>query len=106
MKKAGALYKNNFLSLEELLKLDKSFKMHHRNTQSFSTELFKVKNNLSIRIMSDFLTNTIQKMKFSIDFFSKCDQIRRKTADLLTFTEEICNGNLIFCAVQDLLAIT
>ena len=49
MKKAGALYKNNFLSLDELLKLDKSFKMHHRNTQSFSIELFKVKNNLSIR---------------------------------------------------------
>ena len=27
----------------------------------------------------DFLTQTAQKMKFSItDFFSKCDQIRRK----------------------------
>ena len=35
---------------------------------------------------------TIQKMKFSInDFFSKCDQIRRKL-NLVTFTEEIING--------------
>ena len=32
-------------------------------------------------------------MKFSIkDFFSKCDQIRKGTADLVTFTEEIRNG--------------
>ena len=106
MKKAGALYKNNFLSLEELLKLDKSFKMHHRNTQSFSIELFKVKNNLSIRIMSDFLTNTVQKMKFSIDFFSKCDQIRRKLRICSHLLKKSATENLIFCAVQDLLAIT
>ena len=40
---------------------------------------------------------TAQKMKFSItDFFSKCDQIRRK---LGTFTAEIRNGKLHFCAV-------
>ena len=38
-------------------------------------------------------------MKFSIkDFFSKCDQIRR-TADTVTFTEEILNGKLHFWAV-------
>ena len=38
-------------------------------------------------------------MKFSItDFFSKCDQIG-KTADLVTFTEEILNENFIFCTV-------
>ena len=39
-------------------------------------------------------------MKFSIkDFFSKCDQIRRKL-DLVTFTEEIVNGKLHFlCSV-------
>ena len=32
------------------------------------------------------------------DFFSKCDQIRRKqeTADLVTFTQEILNGKLHF----------
>ena len=37
-------------------------------------------------------------MKLSIeDFFSKCDQIQ--SADLVTFTEEILNGKLQFCAM-------
>ena len=36
-------------------------------------------------------------MKFSMkDFFSKCDQIHIKTADLVTLTEEILNGKLHF----------
>ena len=41
-------------------------------------------------------------MKFSIkDFFSKCNQIRRFSADLVTFTEEILNGRLHFlCSVE------
>ena len=30
------------------------------------------------------------------DFFSKYDQIRKKLADLVTFTEEILNGKLHF----------
>ena len=44
---------------------------------------------------------TAQKMKFSIkDFFSKCDQIRMETVDLVKFTEEILNGKLRFlCSV-------
>ena len=38
-----------------------------------------------------------KKMKFSIkDFFSLCDHIRRKSADLASFTEEILNGKLHF----------
>ena len=42
-----------------------------------------------------------QKMKFSIkDFSSRRDQIRGKTADLVTFTGEILNGKLHFlCSV-------
>ena len=45
-------YKNNVLSFEELLELDKSFKIHHRNIQSLAIELFKIKNNLSVTIMN------------------------------------------------------
>ena len=38
-------------------------------------------------------------MKFSIkNFFSKCDQIRRKCG-LVTFTEEILNGKLHFLCI-------
>ena len=47
------LYKNSILSFEELLELDKSFKIHHRNIQSLAIEVFKIKNNLSVTIMSD-----------------------------------------------------
>ena len=40
-------------------------------------------------------------MKFSIkDFLSKCDQIRRFFADLVTFIEEILYGKIHFlCSV-------
>ena len=40
---------------------------------------------------------TAQKTKFPIkDFFSKCDQIRSFTVDLVSFTEEILNVQLHF----------
>ena len=40
-------------------------------------------------------------MKFSIkDFFNKYHQIRKKTADLVTFIEEIVNGKLhLLCSI-------
>ena len=47
------VYKYNIFSFEELFKKDKSFCIHHRNILSFANELFKVKNNLSNRIMCD-----------------------------------------------------
>ena len=45
--------------------------------------------------------DTAQKLKFSIKyFFSKCDQIRN-FSNLVTFTEEILNGELHFlCSVK------
>ena len=33
------VYKNNVVSCEELLKLDSSFRIHHRNIQSLTIEL-------------------------------------------------------------------
>ena len=55
----------------------------------------------SVCSLTRFLNYTAQKMKFSIkDFFSKCDQIRRKIlqfpADLIPFTEKALNGKLYY----------
>ena len=41
------VYNESTLSFEDLLTLDKSFTIHHRNLQKLATEMFKVKNNLS-----------------------------------------------------------
>ena len=44
---------------------------------------------------------TAQKMKFSIqDFFSKCDQFRRKLRIWSHLLKESLMGNFIFCAVN------
>ena len=47
------------------------------------------------------LTHTAQKMKFSIkDFFSKCDQIRRKLLILSHLLKKTLIENVIFCTVS------
>ena len=56
----------------------------------------------SIEYFLQFLntTNIAQKIKFSMkNFFSKWDQIRKKIADLVTFTEDMLKGKLhFFCS--------
>ena len=43
---------------------------------------------------------TVQKLKFSIkDFFSKCNQIRRKLRIWLHLLKKSLMENFIFCAV-------
>ena len=66
------VYKNNVLSFEELLELDKSFKTHHRNIQSLAIELFKIKNNLSFTIMHDIF----QPRAVSYNLRSQVDSAR------------------------------
>ena len=69
------LYKDNISSFEELLKKDKSFRIHHRKIQSLAIELFKVKNSLSNRIMCDIFEtrnldyNLKSQLVFWIRFF-------------------------------------
>ena len=48
-------------------------------------------------------SHTTQKMKFSIkDFFSKCDQIRRKLRIWSHLLKRFLIENLIFCAVSNI----
>ena len=47
------VYNDSTLSFENLLSLDKSFTIHHRNLQKLATEMFKIKNNLSPIFMNN-----------------------------------------------------
>ena len=64
------VYKDNISSFEELLKKDQSICIHHINIQSLAIELFKVKNNLSNRIMCDIFEtrNLDYNLKSHMDF--------------------------------------
>ena len=64
------VYKDNISSFEELPKKDKSFCIHHKNIQALAIELFKVKNNLSNRIMRDIFEtrNLDYNLRSQIDF--------------------------------------
>ena len=55
---------------------------------------------LSLESKSIHCNDTTQKMAFSIkDFFSKCDQIRRKLRIWLHLLKKFLMENFIFCAV-------
>ena len=65
------VYKDNISSFEELLKKDQPVCIHHRNIQSLTIELFKVKNNLSNRITCDIFvitTNLDYNLRSQLDF--------------------------------------
>ena len=57
-------YKDKTSTYQELLRLDNLVTIHHRNLQTLATEMFKWKNNLSLKIMDDiFKTN---KTKYTL----------------------------------------
>ena len=51
-------YKDATLSFEELLIVDKSFSIHHRNLQKLATEMYKVINKLSPSFMHTIFPQT------------------------------------------------
>ena len=54
-----------------------------------------------VKISISVITNTAQKIKFSIkNFFSKCDQIRRKLRIWSHLLKKSLMENFIFCAVK------
>ena len=57
-------YKDPKLSFEELLVLDNSFTIHHRNLQRLATEIYKVKNNLSPIFMKEIFPDSTNPYNF------------------------------------------
>ena len=51
------VYKNPNLSFEELLKLDNSFSIHHRNLQKLATEMYKIKHKISPTLVQELFPN-------------------------------------------------
>ena len=47
------IYNDNKSSFQELLERDKSVTIHHHNIQTFATELYKIRNNLSPLLMKE-----------------------------------------------------
>ena len=45
------VHKNDNLTFQELLNIDNSFTIHHRNLQKLATEMYKIKNNISSSLM-------------------------------------------------------
>ena len=52
------VYKDSTSSFEELLTLDQSFTIHHRNLQKLAMEMFKVKHNLSPVFMKNMFSDS------------------------------------------------
>ena len=53
------VYKDITLSFQDMLSLDNSVTIHHRNIQKLAIEMFKIKNDLSPMPMKDIFKNYV-----------------------------------------------
>ena len=53
------VYKNANLTFKELLELDNSVSIHHKNIQKVAIEMYKVKNNLSLPLINKLFKPTL-----------------------------------------------
>ena len=47
------MYRKNNLRFDQLIQIDKSYNINHKNIATLAIELYKVKNNLSNQIMQE-----------------------------------------------------
>ena len=83
------IYKDTQLTFEELLALDKSFTIHHRNLQRLATEMYKVKNNLCPEFMNEIFRMTRILIIFEITLFLKAPMFAQSTMVLKPYHLEV-----------------
>ena len=82
------VYKDNNSSFKDLRKQDNSFTVHHKNIQSLAIEFFKVKENLSNRIMNSIL----QTRTLTYNLRSQPDSVRSfVNTSRYYFGSKVCN---------------
>ena len=75
------VYRGYNSSFKDLLKKDKSVRIHHRNIRSLDVEVFKVKENFSNTI----ITNVFPTRVLNCDIISQTDFFFRNTVNIAKF---------------------
>ena len=70
------VYKNSHCTFQQLLKLDNTVTIHHRNLQRLATEMYKIKNNLSPIIIREMFPQMRQKYNLRNNGIWKCSNVR------------------------------
>ena len=70
------VYKNNTSSFHELLSIDNSYTIHHRNVQKLATEMYKVQNNLSPSFMKSIFPASTPQYNLRNESACKTENIR------------------------------
>ena len=78
------VYKDYKSSFAELLSEDKSLTVHHRNVQKLAIEMYKVKNELCLKIMLDLFKEVTHSYNLRNSLI--CDSYRIKTVRYSTET--------------------
>ena len=83
------VYKGDKLSFQQLLNMDNSVSIHHRNLQKLAIEIFKVKNNLSPSFMNTVFPLSQNPYNLRIILLLKQKIFEQSTMALRQFLTEV-----------------